>query len=426
MEPPGFPKAFLDAAFLGNVEVIERLIAEVEKVDGKISYATLKTPEEGCNALHLAAAQGRTQMCRDLIRNLKFHDINASDDSGRTPLIQAVLWKHRRTVDFLIDNGADVTKGTLKGYTPSHCAAEKGSKELIQLLISKGADLNAFAEPGTPLHCAAAHGSFEAVKYLLDLRADPNSLSLVYMSPLLLSMLANSLECMELLLKAGADPDTPAGDTTPLCYAASEPNEKMIHILLKAGADPDRIDCLFSYAFFIENLTLVSVRVQQPLEHAALIGATEVVKVLFPVTSRITCYPDWSIGGVMQYVRSGKASAQRKIKQKLIFDWGKGKSCVALEPRWVKAHFREGAAWKVLKKYDKAAEAFSRALALDPGNKEIEKAYGMFAFCLVTRYILMTGMHLVNVTRPAVRMLNRLENNEFVAEYFVGKEDALV
>lgn len=56
--------------------------AEIENGEGpgKVSYASLKT-ERGCNALHFAAAEGKTQMCRYLIQKLNF-DINAPDHNG--------------------------------------------------------------------------------------------------------------------------------------------------------------------------------------------------------------------------------------------------------------------------------------------------------------------------------------------------------
>ena len=44
------------------------------------------------------------------------------------------------------------------GGTPLHYAAQKGHKEIIELLITNGADLNAKTGRGTtPLHLAAAN-----------------------------------------------------------------------------------------------------------------------------------------------------------------------------------------------------------------------------------------------------------------------------
>lgn len=43
-----------------------------------------------------------------------------------------------------------------------------GSKKLVKLLMSKGADLNAVADCGTPLLAAAFHGNKDCVEVLLD------------------------------------------------------------------------------------------------------------------------------------------------------------------------------------------------------------------------------------------------------------------
>ncbi|CAI9105335.1 OLC1v1004232C1 [Oldenlandia corymbosa var. corymbosa] len=335
--------------------------------------------------------------------------------TGGTPLSHAVEGEHKPTVIYLINNGADLNKSDSDGITPLHSAVKKvrlfvGSTELVKLLISKGADISASSIFGTPLHIAAHCGRLEVLEYLLELKADPNS-SGCCMSPLLLSMVAKSLHCMELLLKAGADPNRVSVPMTPLIYAVTNGEEETIPSLLKAGADPNLTDFLG----------------KTPLELAAMYGFIKGVMILFPVTSRIACYPDWSPRGVMQHVHSAEALEQSKLKQKELFSTAKAngrdafekkyffeaiywytqasqakpadarvlsnrslcwallkdgkralpdaQASVALGPSWPKAHYREGAAWKLLKKYDKAAEAFSRALALDPHNQDIEKEY---------------------------------------------------
>lgn len=47
-----------------------------------------------------------------------------------------------------------------------------GNKEMLQLLISKGAEIDINSESGTPLQCAAHSGKREAVKILLDNKAN--------------------------------------------------------------------------------------------------------------------------------------------------------------------------------------------------------------------------------------------------------------
>lgn len=49
-------------------------------------------------------------------------------------------------------------------------------------------------------------------------------------------------------------------------------------------------------------------------------------------------------------------------------------SCTALKPGWFKGHTRKGASLHALGRYTEASYAYERALELDPGNVEIQKA----------------------------------------------------
>jgi cytohesin len=84
-------------------------------------------------------------------------DVNAKDKYGRTPLHLAAEEGHKEIVELLISKGADLNaKGGRFGRTPLHQAA---TKEIAELLIAKGADVNAKFESGklkgqTPLDLA--------------------------------------------------------------------------------------------------------------------------------------------------------------------------------------------------------------------------------------------------------------------------------
>ena len=57
--------------------------------------------------------------------------------------------------------------------TPLHVAAREGKAEVVNLLLSKGADINAqYKNGGTALHLAALNGHREVIKALLSKRAD--------------------------------------------------------------------------------------------------------------------------------------------------------------------------------------------------------------------------------------------------------------
>lgn len=47
-----------------------------------------------------------------------------------------------------------------------------------------------------------------------------------------------------------------------------------------------------------------------PLELAAMRGRFEAVMILFPFTSRISSFPDWSFAGIMKHIGSEKARKQ--------------------------------------------------------------------------------------------------------------------
>ena len=82
-------------------------------------------------------------------------DLNAKASNG-TPLLLAATFGHKEIAELLIAKGVDVNAvGGLLGWTPLHWAASEGRKEVAELLIGKGADVNAKDEDGkTPLDWA--------------------------------------------------------------------------------------------------------------------------------------------------------------------------------------------------------------------------------------------------------------------------------
>jgi ankyrin repeat protein len=68
----------------------------------------------------------------------------------------------------LVDNDADVNARQQQGWTPLHGAAQSGDRDLVKLLLAKGADREARADTGqTALDLAMTHGH-GAVAALLE------------------------------------------------------------------------------------------------------------------------------------------------------------------------------------------------------------------------------------------------------------------
>jgi len=82
----------------------------------------------------------------------------------------------KEVAELLIANSANKSAKDDSGETHLHHAAKYGRKEVVELLIAKGADVNAKRNNGqTPLHRAAGGGHKEVAELLIDNGADVNS-----------------------------------------------------------------------------------------------------------------------------------------------------------------------------------------------------------------------------------------------------------
>ena len=98
-------------------------------------------------------------------------DVNTKDDDGDTPLIHAASMMYRaenkEIVELLITKGADVNAENFF-CTSMHYAAALGRKEIVELLIANGANVNpkAGGEAGTPLDFAMERNRSEIADLL--------------------------------------------------------------------------------------------------------------------------------------------------------------------------------------------------------------------------------------------------------------------
>jgi uncharacterized protein len=81
-----------------------------------------------------------------------------------------------KTLQRLLDGGADHNLQDDAGYTPLHFAAQERSVEAVRLLLTAGARVDVQDRIGnTPLSIAIAHGhDIDVVKLLIDAGADPH------------------------------------------------------------------------------------------------------------------------------------------------------------------------------------------------------------------------------------------------------------
>ncbi|KAL9168773.1 hypothetical protein ABFS82_04G036900 [Erythranthe guttata] len=409
------------AAALGELELLHEMEVKIGDADDFRRRCEFCRDYFGLTGLHFAAAKGFIHICKFLIHKIKV-DINIKTDIGDSPLLVAVKSKRISTAKYLINRGADITIANSKGMTPLHYAAEQGNEELMEILLSKGADIESNSVNGTPLQYAASLENLDSVRLLLEHGANPNPVSLLSPSPLFYAIYSPSHEFLELLLKAGANPNMNSCGASPLSCAAMIGVPRVVTSLLAAGANPNLVSILS------ENGNEEYKGCLKPIEQAVSMGRLDVVRILFPLTERIPVYPDWTIRGIINYFhyeaveikreqnkedylrfvdQKGKDAVKRKdyatavkwfsegiyvdpnnarLKSNRSICWANlnepafalydAEECVKLRPDWIKSHYREGVAWMLLKSYVMACRAFFRAKVLEPENEEIEKAFG--------------------------------------------------
>ncbi|GLT80881.1 hypothetical protein SLA2020_522920 [Shorea laevis] len=425
---------FLNAAQTGNLDLLKKIAAQLDEGKGLgKTIADIKDANKR-GAIHFAAREGKTEVCKYLLEELKL-DVDSKDEDGETALLHAARQGHTLTAKYLLEQGANPTLASELGATALHHSAGIGNIELLTYILSKGVEVDSQSDAGTPLIWAAGHGQEDAVRVLLEHHANPNADTEDDITPLLSAVAAGSVTCVDLLVKAGANVNITAGGATPMHIAADLGSLELINCLLKAGADPNVID---------EDG-------QKPIQVAAARGHRGAVEVLFPLTSKIDSIPEWTVDGILEYMQSEANKQQEEtrdlkevnlakdttlpkkdlpevtpeVKKKAAESKSRGdeafkrqdyqmaidaytqaidldptdatlfsnrslcwirlgqaehaladaKECRALRPDWPKACYREGTALRLLQKFDEAANAFYEGVKLDPENKELVNAF---------------------------------------------------
>ena len=133
-------------------------------------------------------------------------DINAmdSDNFYRTALIKSSIKGHKEIVELLIKKGADIND-RYRGSTSLIISSLYGHKDIVELLIQNGADVNSKDKYGdTALMSASRHGYKDIVEILLKNGADVNIKNDYKNTALMVASQNGHKEIVELLKKYGA------------------------------------------------------------------------------------------------------------------------------------------------------------------------------------------------------------------------------
>ena len=262
-------RIFTDPAFLKDAISLRRPWFRYEEVSIMQQCGYIQTyggnhrynPDfEPVPPLHYAALLGLENLVLLLLNTGE--NVNCSTSAG-TCLVAAVSNGHHSIVELLIAKGADVNALTLQtseeeyicySKTAIHEAVSNRNETIVKLLIAADADVNIERSPSglyhrgdsanTPLQAAVYKNDEKLVKIMLDTGADPNArpghlgTALEYAS-------YHDHDIMNMLLDAGANPNLmsdPEGALSPLFNTLVHDNLPGTRSLVSRGVDPQTID----------------------------------------------------------------------------------------------------------------------------------------------------------------------------------------
>lgn len=189
------------------------------------------------SALHCAAKGGFQEVITYLLD--QGADINAYSDIPGTPLNIAARNSHIGLLNYLVDMGARVNVENETQVSALRRAANRGDKESVVFLLSKGANLEPTGDQRSALYAAAQFGHTDLVDILLSKGADINRQSRDG-TALMAAAWFGHTETAAFLLSKGAIIDKQGGAWgTALITAAWHGHTEAVDLLLAKGADID-------------------------------------------------------------------------------------------------------------------------------------------------------------------------------------------
>ena len=160
-----------------------------------------------------------------------------------SPLIYASRGGNKEEIKLVLESGAlfniEERDNMSLGFTALMWACNKGLKEIVELLLSRNANVNTKDINGwTPLSWACFEGYKEIVEILLAHNADVNTKDINGWTPLIWPCFKGYKEIVEILLAHNADVNAKNRfGYTPLVLACKKGYKEIVEILLTYGAD---------------------------------------------------------------------------------------------------------------------------------------------------------------------------------------------
>jgi len=228
--PP--PITVLESVFLR----IKALEEENEKLKHENKALPVSAEDLNVNLLNAAFA-GNIGMCSMLIdRGADFN--TRSLQSGSSPLLFASTNNFKNVCQLLINRGANVNITNNSGMTPLHVACTHGHIDIVKLLLENGADLGkktTTRNEWTPLFTAVSYGHVEICKLLIEKGADIYAKDKNGFSPYQWALKGKrDFESLCQLLSSPPPLSTPL---VPMVWSATRPDDVSLRVNWADSAD---------------------------------------------------------------------------------------------------------------------------------------------------------------------------------------------
>ena len=222
-------------------------------------------------------------------------DVNAKTNwgDGGTPLHWAAYEGRKEVVELLVAKGADVNTKEEEGYMPLDFAIISENTEIADLLLEHGGKSGA----NDSIQVAASVGNIEAVKRHLAAGADVNAKDVDGLTPLFFAVYYDHNEIVELLIAHGADVDTEE-EAFFLSNATWGGYTEIVERLIANGADVNAKDYFGS----------------TPLHSAVSEGHKEIAKLLVAAGADVNVKGGWGGDTPLDWAEEGWESDSPEIK----------------------------------------------------------------------------------------------------------------
>jgi uncharacterized protein len=254
--------ATLVTASLAEAQTSRARVPQAGTTRGPAKEDVNRRHPDGSTPLQWAVYEGNVAEARRLL--LAGADLKIANNYGATPMGLAAEVANADMIALLLEAGASPDSPDPDGMTALHAVARTGNVKAAQLLLKGGAKVDAKEKFGgqTPLMWASARRHPEMMQFLISKGADvnarstdrnyqrhvtaegrPKSLDSGGLTPLLYAARENCMACVEVLLKNKADIDLPDPDgVSPLIVAILNANWDLARQLIMAGADVNHWD----------------------------------------------------------------------------------------------------------------------------------------------------------------------------------------